>query len=386
MSTGVDAHPRVADRRADLGAGRARGLATRLFFAQLLVAVVSAATLWLVAAAAGPAIFHSHLTRVAGHVDTETSRHVEEAYRSASAVSVSFALAASLAAALAISAFVTRRIAGPVVRLASAARAVADGRYEVRVETPAIGREFTTLTSSFNAMAERLQSVESTRRRLLADLAHEMRTPVATLDGYLEGLEDGVVTVDADTIAMLRTQTARLTRLAEDVGAVSRAEEHRLDLHRRPVPVADLVGVAVDAARDRYAERGVDLRSEVADGLPVPSVDADRLAQVLTNLLDNALRHTPTGGSVTVSGRAAVQGGAVEISVADTGEGIAAEHLPHVFERFYRADTARDRGHGGSGIGLAIVKALVDAHGGTVRAASDGAGQGATFSVTLPAA
>lgn len=363
---------------------RSRGLATRLFLAQTLVAVVGAATLWLVAAAVGPAIFHGHLQRAVGHVGADTSRHVEEAYRSASAVSIGVALAASLVAALAISAYVTRRIAGPVVRLAAAAREVADGHYAVRVEATALGTEFATLTTSFNAMATRLQSVEATRRRLLADLAHETRTPVATLDGYLEGAQDGVLSLDAGTLAMLRVQTARLTRLAEDITAVSRAEEQQLDLHLRPGRVGELIATALDTFADRYAARGVTLAADLAPDLPMVRVDADRIGQVLTNLLDNALRHTPADGRVTVT--AATRGSAVEIGVVDSGTGIPAEHLPHLFERFYRADRARDRQHGGSGIGLAIVKALVEAHGGTVSAASPGPGHGATFTVSLPSA
>lgn len=370
---------------APRGQGRRRGLASRLFLAQTLVALVGAATLWLVASAAGPPIFRSHLHRAAGRVDATTSRHVEEAYRSASAVSVSVALAASLVAALAISAFVTRRIAGPVVRLARAAGDVADGRYDVRVAAPAIGTEFAALTDSFNEMAGRLEAVEATRRRLLADLAHEMRTPVATLDGYLEGLEDGVVSVDEQTLATLRIQTARLARLTEDITAVSRAEEHQLDLHPRRVRVEQLLAVAIDSVADRYAERGVTLTREAGEGLPAVEVDPDRIGQVLANLLDNALRHTPAGGSVAVSARSAADGRTVQIRVADTGAGIPAEHLPHVFERFYRVDRARDRAHGGSGIGLAIAKALVEAHGGSITASSDGPGRGAAFTFTLPA-
>lgn len=365
---------------------RSSGLAARLFLAQTLIALVGAATLWLVAAAAGPGIFHTHLRQAAGHVDSATSRHVEEAYTSASAISIALALLASLVAALAVSWYVSRRIAAPVGRVADAAEAVAAGRYDTDVTDPALGREFATLTGSFNEMAGRLGAVETTRRRLLADLAHEMRTPVSTIDAYLEGLEDGVIDVDAQTLAMLRTQTGRLARLADDITAVSRAEEHQLDLELRAEQPAQLVTAAVQAAADRFAERQVTLTTDVAAGLPPVLADRDRIGQVLGNLLDNALRHTPAGGVVTVAARPVEADGAVSLTVTDTGEGIAAEHLPHVFERFYRADRARDRQHGGSGIGLAIVKALVEAHGGSVGASSPGSGAGASFTVRLPAA
>lgn len=362
--------------------GREHGLAARLFAAQLLVVLVAAATLWLVAAAVGPPIFHNHLHHAVGQVSTSTTRHVEEAFRSASAVSVGVALAASLAAALAISAYVSRRIAGPVSRLAAAAGSVAAGQYTVRVEAPGLGEEFATLTESFNAMAQRLQTVEVTRRRLLGDLAHEMRTPLSTIDAYLEGLEDGVVAVDAEALATLRAQTGRLARLADDVTAVSRAEEHQLDLQLAPAAPCALVSAAVAAFRDRAMAADVRLLAQVDPDLPAVRVDAERFAQVLANLLDNALRHTPTGGTVTVAARRTAS--AVQFTVTDTGEGIPAEHLPHVFERFYRVDRARDRAHGGSGIGLTIAKALVDAQGGAIAAASDGRGHGATFTVTMP--
>jgi signal transduction histidine kinase len=201
----------------------------------------------------------------------------------------------------------------------------------------------------------------------------------------LEGLEDGVVAVDASTLSMLRTQTARLSRLGDDIAAVSRAEEHQLDLHLLPMAPGPLVEAAVAAAEERFTEAGVGLSADVSADLPVLRVDADRIAQVLGNLLDNALRHTTAGDEVTVTAHAMPEATGVELVVRDTGEGIDAEHLPHLFERFYRVDTARDRAHGGSGIGLAIVKALVEAHGGTVTASSPGVGAGATFTVRLPA-
>jgi two-component system sensor histidine kinase BaeS len=360
------------------------GLGTRLFLAQTLTAVVAALTLWAVAAAVGPAIFHAHLHRAAGVVPAETSRHVEEAFSSASAISIGVALVASLATALAVSAYVARRIAGPVGRLARAVQELASGCYNVRVPPAALGPEFATLTGSFNEMAGRLGSIETTRRRLLADLGHEMRTPLATLDAYLDGLEDGVVALEPASLAVLRTQTRRLTRLTEDITAVSRAEEHQLDLHLRPTTVNALTAAALTAAADRFRGKGVDLIIQaVPEQLPVV-VDPDRIGQVLGNLLDNALRHTPAGGQVTL--RAQASGQTVTIAVSDTGEGIPAEHLPHLFERFYRVDSARDRVHGGSGIGLAIAKALVEAHGGQIAATSAGPGRGSTLQVTLPRA
>ena len=362
------------------------GLAARLLAAQSLVAGVAAVTVWLVASAVGPSLFHSHLRRAGVHVDASTTHHVEDAFRSASAISIGVALVVSLVVAIAVSAYAARRIANPVTRLATAAAQIAAGQTDARVSSPAFGREFAGLTAAFNAMGEQLQSTEVTRRRLLADLAHETRTPIATLDGYLQGVQDGVVTMDAATITMLRTQTARLARLADDITAVSDAEEHRLELHLRPVLVGELVEVAADAAHASYESKNVRLDLRVGLQRSAVQVDPDRIGQVLGNLLDNALRHTAPRGTVTVTSEPAADRRSVLISISDTGDGIPAEHLAHVFERFYRVDRARDRAHGGSGIGLAISKALVEAHAGTITVASPGPGRGATFSFTLPLA
>lgn len=364
---------------------RRAGLATRLLAGIGLVTVAGAITAWAVATQVGPAVFHEHMTR-AGLGDHDAAvLHAEEAFRSASTMALAFALAAAGLASLAVSLVLTRRIGRSLASLSSAAAGLGAGRYDSRVPSPAMGKEFDDLADAFNRMAARLQDGERLRARLLGDVAHEVRTPVATITAYLEAVEDGVQDLDAATVTLLRDQAARLTRLSDDLAAVTRAESGDLTLDRRPVPPGDLLAAAHAAARDRAAEQGVRLVVDVADGLPPVEVDRLRLAQVLDNLVTNALRHTPAGGTVTLRA-ARAGGGRVELVVHDTGDGIAPEHLPHVFERFYRADTARDRDRGGSGIGLAICLALVHAHDGTLAAASDGAGRGSTFTVVLPGA
>ncbi len=364
-------------------AGRARpGFAGRLLISQALVLGAGALTTWLVASAVGPGIFHEHLTRAGvKHTPAET-RHVEEAFASALLISIGIALVAAVSAALIVSWYFSRRVQRSVGNVTTAAGEIAAGRHGTRLPDPGLGGEFATLAATFNALAERLEATDTTRRRMLADLAHEMRTPLATIDAHLEAVEDGVRDLDESTLGVIRASTRRLRRLAEDITAVSRAEEGSLEIHPAPVEAAALARGAVAAARDRFAAKGVHLRLADDSGAASVLVDPDRMGQVLGNLLENALRLTDPAGTVTLTCRRV--GRWVELAVADTGEGIATEHLGHLFDRFYRVDTARDRDHGGSGIGLAIAKALVEAHGGGISATSAGPGRGATFTVRLP--
>jgi signal transduction histidine kinase len=361
------------------------GLAARLLASLALVVLTGGLAAWLVAGAVGPAIFHQHMAQAGLGQDQTAVVHAEQAFRSSSVLAMTIALTASVLASLIVSIFLTQRIAGSLGTLSAAATRIADGELDSRVTSPRLGAEFDELTEAFNQMATQLEDSETLRRRLLADVAHELRTPVAILVGYLEGLEDGVAELSPETIATLRDQGSRLGRLAQDLAAVTRAEGGQQALNLEVTSADALLTAARDAAAARCAQADIDLRLHVPEGLPHIRVDVDRMAQVLGNLVDNALRHTPRGGQVTLAADQA-QRGWVTLSVSDTGEGIDEEHLPHVFERFYRVDTARDRGHGGSGIGLSIVRAIVVAHGGAVRAFSDGLGTGATFEVELPVA
>ena len=274
----------------------------------------------------------------------------------------------------------------PIGAVARAAERIAHGRYAARVPEGGSGDELAVLARAFNAMAEALETSEQRRQRLLADLAHELRTPLATIDGYLEGVTDGVMPADEQTWSVLQAETARLGRLVDDLQAVSRAEEHQLDLRLAPWEPAKLVTAAVQAAAAAYQAKGVTLVERVDPHLPRVAADPDRIGEVLANLLDNALRHTPAGGRVEVT--ATRRGRGVELAVSDTGEGIPPELLERVFERFYRVDPARAHAaeQGGSGIGLTITRAIVQAHGGRIWAESQGAGHGARFVITLPSA
>ena len=357
------------------------GIRTRLLAVNSVVIVASFVTSTLVAALVGPPMFR-RLMDQAVRPGASGDHPYQRAFEKATAASLGMALLVSVLAALGLSWYLSRRVYHSATELAHAATVIAQGHYDFRVSAPRLGREFDEIAVAFNTMAASLGRVERSRRQMLADLAHEMRTPVAIVEAYLEALEDGVKSLDDDAIAVLRDQSRRLTRLSKDVAALSDAEHRARTIDARPTSIAQLVATATTVWEPRYRAKGVTLTSTAAADLPDVWADPERLGQVLANLLENGLRHTPGGGSVVIGARATRDG--VTIVVADTGDGVSSEHLPHLFDRFYRVDAARDRVHGGAGIGLAIAKALVDGHGGSIKADSRGLGQGTTFTVSLP--
>ncbi len=362
---------------------RRDGFATRLMVAQLGVLLASVVTAAVVAAVVGPRLFHDHLLRARGTLNDDQVLHAERAYIDSNLVSLGVALVVAVGSATIVTLLIARRLRRPLVELSSAASAVAGGRYDRRVTSTGAGAELDEFAESFNTMATRLQVTEDTRRRLLTDLAHEMRTPLATCTAYLEALDDGVATWGPETSEIMSHQVQRLARLAADIDDVSRAEEGRLSLELSHASVGRLVATAVETARTRFADKGVELSvSTPASDRATVWGDEQRLAQVLANLLDNALRHTPHGGSVRLGTR--VDGPEVVVEVRDDGDGITPEQLHHVFERFYRGDTARDRKDRGSGVGLTISRAIAEVHGGSLTVTSPGLGLGSTFDVRLP--
>lgn len=356
-------------------------LTIKLLAGQLLVVTAGAGTLLLVAVAVGPGIFHRHVRDALGYVPPGVERHLNMAYSDATLVSLGVAVGAAVLMALAVSTLVSTRVVRPVKALANAAQKIAQGARDARVQERGTD-ELAQLAHSFNEMAESLQRAEDMRRQLLADVAHELRNPLATIESYVEALSEGVLPADDENWRALRGEIARLNRLVNDLQEVSRAEAHQLELNRTPVELTTVIQDGVRAATPAFATKGVQLEQDLPPKTPIVDVDRERFAEVLANLLANSLRHTPPGGQVRIHG--AEQGQVAEIRVIDNGEGIAPQHLERVFERFFRADPARSRSSGGTGIGLAIVRAIVEAHDGTVVATSDGLGHGATFTVRLP--
>jgi signal transduction histidine kinase len=284
--------------------------------------------------------------------------------------------AVTAAVALLLAFALSGRILRPVSELTAAAHRMRQGDLDVRV-VPRGDDEIARLGRAFNEMAERLGDVERTKRQMVGDVAHELRSPVTNLRCGLEAIQDGLVALDRERIDALHSETLLLQRLIADLQDLALADAGGLALDRQPVDVAEIVRRAVGADQD-----GAPVRVTIDPGAGELKADAGRLEQILRNLVSNARRHTPEGGRIDI--RATREGGRLRLAVADTGSGIPAEHLPHVFDRFYRADPSRGRATGGAGLGLAIVRRLVEAHGGTVAAVSDGEGRGTTVTVSIP--
>ena len=273
-----------------------------------------------------------------------------------------------------------RRLVGPVQELVDAAGRIEAGDFAVRVRQPFRGpRDLRALTAAFNTMAARLETEEQTRRRLLADLGHELRTPIAVIEGHLEAILDGVYPADPAHLDPILDETRVLERLVDDLRTVSLAEAGSLSLHRESIDVGHLVS-DVAAALSAKATDGRAIATDVAPGLPELEVDPVRIRQVLGNLLDNGLRYTPAGGTVHLTARPAIHPGFVEVAVADEGPGLAPEVRETLFDRFVKSPDSP-----GSGLGLAIARAIVEAHGGTIRAEA-ASPHGTRIAVTLPAA
>lgn len=362
-----------------------RGLWRRLLASHLVVIAIGSATLLLSVGLVAPGAFDAamgHAMRGLDGMSEMMAGFVRDAFQDAIqgalAVAITVAAIASIVASIALSS----RLSRPIARLAEASRRIASGRYAERVPVDS-DDEIGTLAEAFNTMAASLEATERRRLQLVGDVAHELRTPLATLDGYLEGLEDGLIAPSEPTWKLLRGETARLTRIVNDLQELWRAEARQL-----PLSIATLdVAAELDAAAARFVaqaqEQGIELRIEIAAGALSVRADAERLRQILDNYLSNAIRYSASGTTVTIA--AAQDRDEVVVSVTDQGPGLTPEQLDRVFERFYRVDPSRSRALGGSGIGLAIARALAEAMGGRVAAESEGEGRGATFRVALPA-
>lgn len=356
-------------------------LAPRLLLNNLLVIVAGAGTVLLTAFAMAPSVFELHLQAAGVTIDASILGHIMMALQDAVLVPLGVGIVVATIAAATIGWLVARRLAAPVWEAADTSRRLANGQLDARVPDPGMGPEFATLAASVNELASRLQTTEATRRELTADLAHQLRTPIASIEATIEAIRDHVLPADDQTWETLAAQAARLRRLVADLEVVSRAEERQLLVNVEPVAIQRLVDAAVAAHREAYRAAGVQLHGSVADDTSSVVVDPQRIQEALDSLLDNALRHTATGGSVTVTGRRSGRPNdpVAIITVTDTGAGFTPTDSDRIFRRFAKGPDSP-----GSGLGLTIARAIVEAHHGTLTATSQGPGTGAQFTIALP--
>ena len=288
----------------------------------------------------------------------------------------------AVAVALVITFVLSRRILAPVKALTLTARRLGKGDFSQRIQIKDKG-ELGELAQAFNSMADDLERAERLRRNLVADVAHELRTPLSNIRGHLEAVADGVIAPDAAAIRSLSEEAELLSRLVDDLQELTLAEAGELTLHTQPEDVSELIDRVVAATQVSAVAKGVALSVDLPAGLPPVNIDSQRISQVLRNLLDNAVAHTARGGTITVS--AGQQDNWLQVAVADTGEGIPPEDIPNIFERLYRVDKSRTRAAGGSGLGLTIARQLVEMHGGKIEVDSE-PGKGSCFTFTLPVA
>ena len=356
-------------------------LASKLLIAQLVILGVGAITLSVTAFLVAPGIFSHHLAQL-GEDSLMLRIHTREAFFSALSRSLILAGITSLIATTLIGWVFVRRIAQPIEQLAEAADGLANRVYPVDLPGGGFSREMRKLNDAFERMSSDLQLSEERRIDLLADLAHELRTPLATINAYIDGLEDGVVPADPQSWAVLRQQISRLSRLIEDLKAASATDERSLSMRFVPVSLNDLIVSAISIFQARCEAEGKTVRFKKSPSNLMIKVDAERFGQVLSNLLENSCRHTSSGGIIEIS--VADIGPEIAIEVADDGAGISPDSLERVFERFYREDLSRKVDNTGSGLGLTIARNIVELHKGSISASSPGRLGGATFIILLP--
>lgn len=376
--------------KANLRRTKSWPLASRLFVSHLLVMIVGVSCLAIVGKLSSPRFFVFHLQKLEGRgVSLRFARtYLVEGFETAWNRSTFWSVIVGATAAGGLSYWVSKRIVQPLTQIEQVTKKFAAGQLDERLPPSEIP-EINQLATSFNQMAVSLEDVEHRRRELVSDLTHELRTPLTVLRGYLEELSEGRIESTPTVYQQLAKETRRLERLVNDLQELSKAEAGYLPIKLTPVNLCPLLKSLVQKFSDQLLEEGPVLRLECPEKLPPVLADIDRLEQVLVNLIGNALTYTKEG-SITVRAWAEMErvNGRVPrlwIEVADTGVGIATEDLPHVFERFWRAEKSRNQHTGGTGIGLAISKRLVELQGGEIEVESQ-LGVGTTFRFYLPLA
>ena len=356
-------------------------LITQLLAGQTVLIAVAGSTLIGTALFVAPSIFEKHMLE-AGINTSAARKHMTEAFAGSFSLSLLIAILTSFVVAAIMAWYLMRRIAEPIENLAAFAEALASGDSTANVALESSSPEIDRLSAALTVMSSELSKIQNDQARMLRDLAHELRTPIATIGALVDGIEDGVVKGDAHSWNTVRDQLQRLNRLSRDVRDVSHSYDQTLSNLKTPIQPGEIARSAIAAWATHFEKKGVLLELTTVGEIPVISADPLRIGQVLSNLLENALRHTPKNGVVKLiidSGD-----GGVAFSIRDNGEGISANQLPQIFERLYRGDNARHSGDSGSGLGLTIARSIAESHSGTLMATSKGRGRGSTFTLTIP--
>ena len=374
-------------------------LGLKLFLSYLVVIFVGVVVLLIASQFAVPSAFGRHMIGMGrmmgqgpgagqgagqglGPGQSEMSADLYREFRLSFFEALKYAVFAAIIAAVAVGIFFSRRVIAPLRAVMAATQHISDGHYDERVQVDGTD-EISQLAAHFNQMAEKLEQVESMRRRLIGDVAHELRTPLTVIKGSMEGLMDGVLPAASETYSEIHRETERLNHLVDDLQELSRVEARAYQMDVRSVDVSNLVATVVKRLGHQFDDKRVTLTSNLPRDPMQVLADEDRAIQILTNLISNSLQYTPSGGQVSLDVSRA--GNEAQFRVKDTGIGIPAEHLTHIFDRFYRVDKSRSRQNGGgSGIGLAIARHLVEAQGGRIWAESAGESKGSVFAFTLP--
>ena len=367
----------------------------KVFLSYVVVVLVGGIVLATATSLSIPSAFDRHMSgmsaMMSGNSAIGSAQYLETElfsnYQAAVSDALTLAAVAALIAAVLASYFISRQVVGPVQQMMALSHRIAKGEYGERLKVSGSVQynqldELDQLGLSFNQMADKLEKTEAMRRQLIGDVTHELRTPLAAIKGYMEGLMDGVIPATPDSYQQVYSEADRLQRLVDDLQELSRVEAGAYQLKLESISPVDLIESVVKHLGRQFEEKEILLETKLDANLPLVSVDKDRILQVLTNLVGNALQYTSTGGRVTLT--AAKEKNEIVISVSDTGIGISPDHLPFIFNRFYRTDKSRARASGGSGIGLTIAQALIKAHHGRIWAESTGEGKGSIFHFSLP--
>jgi histidine kinase len=368
-----------------------KNLAAKLFLSYMAVVIIGIAILFIATRLSVPVAYSRHMLGNPGMnggmgfgPGAGMMGDLYRNFRSSFNEALAYAGLAAVATAVLVSAYFSNKIVAPLKEMMSASQRISSGHYDERVKVTG-NDELGQLGERFNLMTIELEQTENRRRQLIGDVSHELRTPLTAIKASMEGLVDGILPYTPEIFLQIQKEADRLSRLVDDLQELSRVESGAYQLQIYPVAISTLVSTTLKRLKPEITRKRILTTVDLPDDLPPVLADEDRVVQILMNLVVNAINYTPTEGRIQITGKKEAE--LVQISIKDNGIGISPEHLPHVFDRFYRVDKSRSRENGGgSGIGLTVTKSLVEAQGGTIVAESVGEGQGSTFAFTLPIA